>query len=142
MLQHFLHKPVAYFILPLFALANTCIILDSNWTASLAHTNSIGIIMGLIVGKPLGILLFSFLAVALGICVLPNNLKWKHIFGVGFLAGIGFTMSVFITLLAFNDAEMIDHSKIAVLVASAIAALIGFVSLKATLKNKLKHNEY
>jgi NhaA family Na+:H+ antiporter len=135
-LQHVLHKPVAFFVLPLFALANTCMVLGGSWFEGLSERNSIGIIAGLLIGKPIGILLFSFVGVASGICVLPGDLKWKHIIGVGFLAGIGFTMSIFITLLAFNDSFIIDNSKVAVLAASLVAALLGFFGLKFTLPNK------
>jgi NhaA family Na+:H+ antiporter len=132
---HFLHKPVAFFILPLFALANTCVALGDHWTSGLGQTSSLGIMAGLVIGKPLGIWLFSFIGVGLGICALPNDLKWKNIFGAGLLGGIGFTMSIFITLLAFDDAVIVDNSKIAILVASTIAGLIGFIWLKMTLKN-------
>lgn len=135
-LQHFLHKPVAFIILPLFAIANTCIAIDSNWHEGLNHPNTIGIILGLLIGKPLGIWLFSFLAVSLGICSLPDDLKWKNILGAGMLGGIGFTMSIFITLLAFkNDGEeVITYSKIAILIASFIAGTAGFLWLNFTLK--------
>ncbi len=131
-LQHFLHKPVAFFILPLFAISNTCIAIDSNWSEGLNNTNAIGILAGLVVGKPLGIWLFSFLSVGLGICALPKDLKWKDILGAGMLGGIGFTMSFFITLLAFkNDGEdIITYSKIAILIASFISGTIGFLWLK------------
>lgn len=133
-LQHFLHKPVAFFILPLFAIANTCIAIGSNWHSSLADPNSLGIMLGLVIGKPLGIFLFSFIAAGLGFCVLPGDLKWKNIIGAGFLGGIGFTMSIFITLLAFSDAEVVNNSKIAILIASVVAGAIGFLWLKITLK--------
>lgn len=135
-LQHFLHYPVAFFILPLFAIANTCIAINSDWHEGLNHPNTIGIMLGLVVGKPLGIWLFSFLAVSLGICTLPRDLKWSTILGAGMLGGIGFTMSIFITLLAFkNDGEeVITYSKIAILVASFIAGTIGFLWLKFNLK--------
>lgn len=135
-LQHFLHKPVAFFILPLFAVANTCIAINPDWHEGLSHSNSIGIILGLVVGKPLGICLFSFLAVSLGICALPKDLKWKDIFGAGMLGGIGFTMSIFITLLAFKeDGEaIITYSKIAILIASFLAGTFGYFWLKFTLK--------
>jgi len=135
-LQHFLHKPVAFFILPLFAIANTGIAIDSNWQEGLAHANSIGIMVGLIVGKPIGITLFAFLCVKLGIGSLPKELQWKQILGVGMLGGIGFTMSIFITLLAFkNDGEaVITYSKIAILVASFISETLGFLWLKMSLK--------
>nr|WP_315141393.1 Na+/H+ antiporter NhaA [uncultured Flavobacterium sp.] len=135
-LQHFLHQPVAFFILPLFAIANTCIAIDSNWYEGLNHPNTIGIITGLVIGKPLGIWLFSFLSVRLGICALPSDLRWKDILGAGMLGGIGFTMSIFITLLAFkNDGEeVITYSKIAILIASFIAGMLGFLWLKLHLK--------
>jgi NhaA family Na+:H+ antiporter len=135
-LQHFLHKPVAFVILPLFAIANTCIAVDSNWQEGLAHANSIGIMVGLIVGKPIGITLFAFLCVKLGIGSLPKELHWKQILGAGMLGGIGFTMSIFITLLAFkNDGEaVITYSKIAILVASFVSGTLGFLWLKVSLK--------
>jgi len=132
---HFLHKPVAFFILPLFALANTCIILGDNLPLGLVQNSSLGIMAGLIVGKPLGITLFALLGVALGVCALPSDLKWKNIIGAGILGGIGFTMSIFITLLAFDDGKIIDNSKIAILIASTISGIIGFVWLKLTLKS-------
>lgn len=135
-LQHFLHRPVAFFILPLFAIANTGIAIDSNWHEGLTHANSIGIMVGLIVGKPIGITLFALLCVKLGIGSLPKDLHWKHIFGAGMLGGIGFTMSIFITLLAFkNDGvEVITYSKIAILVASFVSGTLGFLWLKMSLK--------
>jgi NhaA family Na+:H+ antiporter len=139
-LQHFLHKPVAFIILPLFAIANTCIAINADWHEGLGHENSIGIILGLVVGKPLGIYLFSFLAVSIGICKLPKDLKWKNILGAGMLGGIGFTMSIFITLLAFkNDGEeVITYSKIAILIASFVSGILGFICLKLTFKNSKK----
>ncbi|MDH4402670.1 MAG: Na+/H+ antiporter NhaA [Flavobacterium sp.] len=133
-LQHILHKPVAFIILPLFALANTCIVLNSNWYEGLSHSNSIGIILGLIIGKPLGIWLFSYLGVLIGIGVLPKGLQWKNILGAGILGGIGFTMSIFISLLAFNNNDDSINSKIAILIASTIAAFVGFIYLKFNLK--------
>lgn len=137
-LQHVLHQPVAFIILPLFALANTCIVVNSNWYEGLSHSNSIGILLGLIIGKPLGIWILSYLGVSLGLCVLPKSLQWKTIFGAGILGGIGFTMSIFITLLAFDTNTDIVNSKIAILIASTIAALAGFVFLKLTLKSNKK----
>ena len=138
-LQHILHKPVAFLILPLFALANTCIVINSNWYEGLGHSNSIGILVGLIAGKPTGIFLFSFVAVSLGLCALPQDLKWKQILGVGFLAGIGFTMSIFITLLAFDNTELITQSKIAILIGSLVSGVIGFFWLRRALRGS--HNE-
>jgi NhaA family Na+:H+ antiporter len=140
-LQHFLHKPVAFFILPLFATANTCIAIGNNWQDGLGQLNSLGIITGLVIGKPLGIWLFSFIGTGLGLCVMPTDLKWKNIIGAGFLGGIGFTMSIFITLLAFDDAVVINNSKIAIILASIIAGIIGFLCLKLTLKKPVDSDE-
>lgn len=134
MLQHYLHKPVAYIILPLFAIANTCIPLGDNWQNSLEQASGLGIFAGLVLGKPLGIWLFSFIGVSLGLCILPTDLNWKNIIGVGFLGGIGFTMSIFITLLAFDNTDVINNSKIAIIIASIFAGLIGYLFLKLTLK--------
>jgi NhaA family Na+:H+ antiporter len=131
-LQSALHRPVAFVILPLFAIANTCIAINGDWQEGLTHVNSIGILAGLVLGKPIGILLFAFICVKLGIGSLPKDLQWKHILGAGMLGGIGFTMSIFITLLAFkNDGEdVITYSKMAILVASFISGTLGFFWLK------------
>lgn len=140
-LQHFLHKPVAFFILPLFAVANTCIAIGDNWQSGLGQTNSLGIMIGLVLGKPIGIFIFSFLGAILGLCTLPADLKWKHIISVGFLGGIGFTMSIFVTLLAYDNELIINNSKIAILIASTIAGFLGFILLKLTLKNEVQFKE-
>lgn len=136
-LQHFLHKPVAFIILPIFALANTAIVFDSDIGEILAQNYSIGIALGLIVGKPLGIFALSFAAVKLGLCKLPSDLNWQAIIGVGFLGGIGFTMSIFITLLAFDDAIIVNNAKFVILISSLIAGLIGFLALKFSLRNNI-----
>ncbi|MDQ6471238.1 Na+/H+ antiporter NhaA [Flavobacterium sp. LHD-80] len=136
-LQHFLHKPVAFIILPLFAIANTCIAITNDWHEGLNHPNTFGIILGLVIGKPLGIVLFSSIGVTAGLCALPKNLKWSHLLGAGMLGGIGFTMSIFITILAFKDPETIVFSKIAILIASLLSGFFGFVFLKYTLNKKL-----
>ncbi|MFJ1261466.1 Na+/H+ antiporter NhaA [Capnocytophaga canis] len=141
-LQHYLHKPVAFVILPIFALANTAIFFEGDISEILTQNNSLGIALGLIVGKPLGIFLLSFLAVSFGLCKLPSDINWKSVLGVGFLAGIGFTMSIFITLLAFdNDIMVINNSKLVILLSSLMAGLIGFVSLKLILKNTVVEEE-
>lgn len=130
-LEHFLHKPVAFVILPIFALANTALVIGGDWAQSLTSPNSLGIVLGLVLGKPLGITLLSFAAVAFGICHLPLDLNWRHVFGAGLLGGIGFTMSIFITNLAFTGSyATIDASKMAILLASLTAGTIGFVWLK------------
>jgi NhaA family Na+:H+ antiporter len=128
-LQHFLHKPVAFIIMPLFALANTGIALKGNWVEGLVASNSLGIFAGLFVGKPLGIALFSLLAVKLGLSQLPNDVFWKHIIGAGFLGGIGFTMSIFITQLAFGNPEVVQSSKIIIMLSSLLAGTVGFLVL-------------
>lgn len=129
-LEHFLHHPVAFLILPIFALANTGVIIGSGWAQDILSANSLGIFAGLVIGKPLGITLISFLAVALGLCRLPLDLNWKHIFGAGLLGGIGFTMSIFITNLAFpGAANEINASKLAILLASLTAGILGFLWL-------------
>jgi NhaA family Na+:H+ antiporter len=133
-LQHYLHKPVAFFILPVFALANTAIVLNSGWHNALTYNYTLGIALGLIFGKPIGIWLFSFLSVKLKIGQLPEDLNWKSILGAGFLGGIGFTMSIFITLLAFNDELHIVNAKIMILLSSFIAGIFGLLYLKFTLK--------
>ncbi len=135
-LQQFLHKPVAFIILPIFALANTAIILSGDIGQTLTQNYSLGIALGLIAGKPLGIFLLTYLAVAFGLCKLPGDLNWKSIAGVGFLAGIGFTMSIFITLLAFDNETIINSAKFVILISSLIAGLIGLISLKLTLKQR------
>lgn len=133
-LQHFLHSPVAFIILPLFALANTAIVLGSDIISSISLHYSLGIILGLVIGKPLGIVFFSLIAVSLGVCKLPNDLNWKTIVSVGFLAGIGFTMSIFVTLLAFDDQHIINNAKFIILLSSLTAGIIGFILLKLNLK--------
>lgn len=130
-LEHMLHKPVAFLILPIFALANTGIIIGADWTQALSSENSLGIIAGLLLGKPVGITLMCVIAVVMGICRLPLDLQWRHVFGAGLLGGIGFTMSIFITNLAFTgQPEIINASKMAILLASLAAGIIGFVWLK------------
>lgn len=141
-LLHFLHKPVAFVILPVFAMANTCIVIGTDWFHGFAQSSSVGIMTGLIVGKPLGIILFTSLGSLVGLCALPPDLKWKHILGAGMLGGIGFTMSIFVTILAFDDEVIISHSKIAILAGSLISGIIGFLLLKMTLTQRVSENEY
>ena len=133
--QNALDEPVALIILPIFALANTAIVFAPGWDTGLLAPGSLGIFAGLMIGKPLGVIFFSFIAVTIGISTLPRGLKWKHIVGVGFLAGIGFTMSIFITLLAYTDNTIITESKISILLASLASGIIGFVWLKNVLKD-------
>ncbi|MFJ1474106.1 Na+/H+ antiporter NhaA [Capnocytophaga cynodegmi] len=136
LLQHFLHKPVAFVILPIFALANTAILFNGNISEILTENYSLGILLGLVLGKPLGIFLLTYLAVTFGFCKLPSELNWKSIFGVGLLGGIGFTMSIFITLLAFDNELIINNAKLIILISSLLAGSLGFVTLKFSLKAK------
>jgi len=129
-LQHALHPLNAFFIMPLFALANTGIVLSADLSVTLLSLNSLGIMSGLVIGKPLGILLFCRVAISAGWAVLPTSVTWKHIAAAGLLAGIGFTMSIFITLLAFSDVQTVVSSKLAILVASTCAALLGLLAFK------------
>jgi NhaA family Na+:H+ antiporter len=130
-LEEALHKPVAFLILPVFALANTGILISTGWARELLSANSLGILLGLVVGKPIGIFLFSYAAVLLGICRLPLDLAWRHILGAGLLGGIGFTMSIFITNLAYTgQPEVINASKMSILLASLVAGIVGFTWLK------------
>ena len=130
-LEHFMHKPVAFCILPIFALANTAIAVPADWFQHLTSANSIGIAAGLVLGKPIGVMLFCVAAVAIGLCRLPSDLTWRHVIGGGMLGGIGFTMSIFIANLAFPaNPEMIVASKMAILLASLTSAVFGILWLR------------
>ena len=130
-LEHILHKPVALIILPIFALANTGVVIGADWLQSLSSTNGLGIAAGLLLGKPVGVMLLCFVAVTTGLCRLPDDLGWRHILGAGILGGIGFTMSIFITNQAFaGDPVAINVSKMAIFLASLVAGTIGFLWLK------------
>lgn len=137
-LQHFLHYPVAFIILPIFALANTAIVFPNNLSASFVSANSLGIILGLVIGKTIGIFFSSYLAVKSKFATLSTDLNWKHIFGVSILGGIGFTMSIFIANLAFSNPSIITSAKISILTASLCAAIIGLLVLK---NSKLNNNK-
>lgn len=140
-LQHFLHKPVAFVIVPIFALANTALILADGWLNELTTNNSLGIILGLWIGKPVGIFLFSFLLVKLKWGSLPNGVLWKHLAGAGVLGGIGFTMSIFIANLAFRDNNTIQFSKISVLAGSVLACVSGLLWLHFTLNKTITERD-
>jgi NhaA family Na+:H+ antiporter len=136
-LQHWLHKPVSFIILPVFALANTAIIINLDSNSSLFGTYAIGIALGLMLGKPLGITFVSYLFVKLKLAKLPIDLSWKHISGAGILGGIGFTMSIFITLLAFDDATIINNAKLFIIIASLLSGVVGLLFLKSILKTEV-----
>ena len=136
-LQHWLHKPVSFIILPVFALANTAIIINLDRNSSLFGTYAIGIALGLMLGKPLGITFVSYLFVKLKLAKLPIDLSWKHISGAGILGGIGFTMSIFITLLAFDDATIINNAKLFIIIASLLSGVVGLLFLNSILKTEV-----
>ena len=129
-LEHGLHVWVAFLIIPLFALANAGVHLAGDLGAALTHPVTLGVILGLVLGKPIGILSASWLAVKSGAAVLPAGVTWPAILGVSFLAGIGFTMSLFVATLAFGEGSpLLDSAKIGILTASAVAALLGWILL-------------
>lgn len=138
-LEQFLNKPVPFIVLPVFALANTAMIFSSGWHLSFIDNNTAGIILGLVLGKPSGIFIFSLIAVKVRICEFPDDLRWQQVLGMGTLGGIGFTMSIFITNLAFSDYGLIQDSKIAILIASTMAGLAGFIFLLSTTKSIPSH---
>ena len=129
-LEHALQRPVAFLILPLFALANAGIVIGEGSMESLLSMSSLGISLGLVLGKPLGVIFLCAVAARLGICSLPPELRWSHIVGAGVLGGIGYTMSIFITNLAFADAALVNASKIAIVLASLTAGILGFLWLR------------
>ncbi len=135
-LEHGLHPWVAYLILPLFAFANAGISLDGVSVEKMTSMLPLGIAMGLMVGKPLGIFTISWLAVKSGIARLPEGIDFRHIFAVSVLCGIGFTMSIFISSLAFENAgaDFDTYSRIGILLGSTVAAVLGYLSLRAVLK--------
>ncbi|WP_375580149.1 Na+/H+ antiporter NhaA [Marivirga tractuosa] len=122
----------AFFIIPIFAIANAGVRLDVSFLEVVSGSLGLGVLLGLAVGKVLGISLFSFIGEKLGIAELHFSLRWRHIIGMGMIAGIGFTMSLFITNLAFSDPELVKVSKISILIASLIAALVGITTLLFT----------
>jgi len=144
-LEHDLHTLVVFIILPLFALANAGVHIEGNLFQLLVHPVSLGIIIGLVAGKFLGVVLFSKLMVWLKFASLPDGITWKQIYGVGFLAGIGFTMSIFISNMAFKTDELVQIAKVGIFTASFIAAVLGMgiLAFSKTLpvKDSLKNHE-
>lgn len=132
-----LHDPVNFIILPIFALANTAIMLPTSYDAIFSSVVYYGILAGLIMGKPIGIFLLSWVAVKLGAAALPKGVNWKQILGVGLLAGIGFTISLFISTLAFAIPEIQVTAKVAIIVASLIAGVLGYVYLFIVTRNTI-----
>ena len=132
-LEHYLHPIQVWLILPLFALANAGVAIGGDLMAVLANPLALGVIVGLVVGKPVGIGLLSWLAVKSGRGALPEGVTWAQVFGAGCLAGIGFTMSLFISDLAFDNETLIATAKIGILAASLASGVLGFVILSRSL---------
>jgi NhaA family Na+:H+ antiporter len=135
-IEHKIQWPVTYIILPLFALSNTAIAINSEITGALFSPESLGIFFGLLIGKPIGIFFFSLLAIRLGIASLSSSINKTMLFGAGILGGIGFTMAMFVDNLAFTDTQQIDLGKISILLASTTAAVLGFLLLQFAPKLK------
>ena len=131
-LEHALVKPVNLLIIPIFAFANTNITLEDSMIQGLTSSLGLGIALGLVLGKPIGIMLIAFLCRKLKLSELPENANWRHILGVGLLAGIGFTMSIFIALLSFESETHIAEAKLAILITSLLAGVLGFIILRAS----------
>ena len=129
-MEHALHPWVTYAIMPVFALANAGVILGGG--GGVGHPVALGVIMGLVLGKPLGVTLFAWLAVRLGMAELPPGITWRHVHGAGWLGGIGFTMALFIAGLAFAGTPYLDTAKLGILTASLVAGVVGFVLLRGT----------
>ena len=128
-LEHHLQPLQSFLILPIFAFFKAGVTLDATALAELSGPISLGVILGLIVGKQIGVLAFSWLAIRSGRASMPENVTWQQLWGASILAGVGFTMSVFISELAFSDASLIAEAKVAVLAASVLAGAVGFIVL-------------
>lgn len=133
-IEHGLHPWVAFGIMPLFALSNAGIVIGADFFSSIINPVSIGVAVGLLVGKFTGILLFCWIMVKLGLAVLPEQATWKHLIGVALLAGIGFTMSLFISGLAFKNPVFMDQAKYGILIASVVAGVLGTIVLRKVSK--------
>ncbi len=129
-LEHSLHTWVQFGIIPIFALANAGVALTLSSLVGDTSLVALGIVVGLVLGKPLGILAGSWLAVRMGLSALPAGVQWPHMVGVGFLAGIGFTMSLFIASLGLGESTLLEAAKLGILGASLIAGSIGYVLLR------------
>ena len=134
-LEHGLHGLVAFFIMPVFALANAGVALGAGAAALVTDTVALGVMLGLVVGKPLGVMALAYLAVKTGLAALPSGVTWRHVMGVSFLTGIGFTMSIFIANLAFGAGPLLDSAKVGILAASVVSGVLGAVVLIGVAKS-------
>ena len=129
-LEHTLHPWVVFAIMPVFALANAGVQLGEGIAGALTDPVSLGVVAGLVLGKQLGVTLFAWLAVKTGVSELPRGISWRQVYGAGWLAGIGFTMSLFITDLAFSDGALVEAAKLGILAASLITGVVGWTILR------------
>jgi NhaA family Na+:H+ antiporter len=132
-LSHMLHPWVGYVIVPIFALANAGVVISGDSVdAALGSRVTAGVFFGLVIGKPIGIFLLTFLAVRVGAASLPRGVSWNQIFGAGLLGGVGFTVALFITELAFTGEALVDEAKMGILAASVVAGVAGYLYLFLT----------
>ncbi|MEM6660633.1 MAG: Na+/H+ antiporter NhaA [Pseudomonadota bacterium] len=134
--EHGLHPWVSFFVLPVFAFANAGVSLQGLSLAALAAPLPLGIALGLFVGKQVGVMAFSWIGVKTGLCRLPDGATWLHVYGIACLTGVGFTMSLFIGTLAFDDPDQLNQVRMGVLLGSTLSALLGVAALKYALKNR------
>ncbi|MBI4428631.1 MAG: Na+/H+ antiporter NhaA [Ignavibacteriales bacterium] len=140
-LEHGLHPWVSYFIMPVFALANAGVAIDTAMLSSLMNPVAVGVALGLVFGKQIGITAFSWVAVRSGLASLPSGVSWSHIYGAGWLGGIGFTMSLFIAGLAFGESALLNIAKVGILGASLMAGIVGYVLLSRTSAKGVEQGE-
>jgi NhaA family Na+:H+ antiporter len=139
-IEHELQPWISFLVMPLFALANAGVDVTHNFLGAVKHPVCFGILFGLFAGKPVGILLFSFVAAKTRLGIVPDGVSWRQIFGAAWLCGIGFTMSLFIAGLAFDDEGLLSVSKIAVLVASLVSGICGCLVLARSRQPKAQEN--
>lgn len=140
-LEYALHSTVTFFIMPLFALANAGVAIDFSGFADILNSQSLGIMAGLIIGKPLGIFGLCWIGIKLGMSELPRDVSWKEFFAVACVGGIGFTMSIFINNLAFDDPNIVANGKIAILMASVLAGILSYYMVKLAAKHKARDHK-
>lgn len=132
-LESIVHPWVSFVVLPIFALANAGIVFTSDTLSEAMNSPiTLGVVVALLVGNPLGILGMTWLAVRLGIGQLPSTVTWGHVLGTGFLAGIGFTVAIFVSGIAFHDPDLVDRAKMGIFGASLIAGVSGYLFLRIT----------
>jgi NhaA family Na+:H+ antiporter len=140
-LEHKMHAFTSFFVMPVFAIANAGVLLSAAGGGSVIGPLSINIAVALILGKVLGIIIFSWIGIRLKITALPAGTRWMHMVGLGFLGGIGFTMSMFISSLAYEDPGLLNHAKIGILIGSLLAGVVGYMILNHTLKPRAENQE-